>query len=161
MKRAHSQEDEHTHRISGTVVWLKGSRNEIEGPGGTEPNGSPTRSSHFPDIAKLQRANVEALADGEAGQNCATSQNNGVVDDKILGVLLHDLRSPEHGVVPVENRLALGEKCARPAGSSAMLVGPPDKGTRQLPVGTQASSMKRGSDDAVHRFVWLQSLGTL
>ena len=160
MKRAHSQEDEHARRISGTVVWLKCSWNEIERPGGTKPDGSPTRSCHLSDIAKLKRASVEALTGGKPGQHCPTSQNHGIVDAEIFGALLHNLGSPEDGIMPVENRLALGEQCARPGGLAAMPVGTPEEGTRPLPVGTQSSSMKCGNGDTVDRFVRLQRLGT-
>jgi hypothetical protein len=62
MKRAQSQEEEHTYRIPGTVVWLKPSGDKIESSGCAEANRGPMSSRYLPDVTELQRAYIESLS---------------------------------------------------------------------------------------------------
>src|SRR5881275_2210571 len=109
------------------------------------------RSRQFPDVPKLEGADVEFLARRECGKYHAASQNNRNVHDEISGAFLHNLGPPEERIALVENCLALCEKAIRPAGLGAVLVGAPDERARPLTLSTQSRSVKDGSGDAAHR----------
>jgi len=142
MKRAHSREDEDTRWIPGTVVWLQRSRYEIESSRCAEPDGRPMGSCYVPDIAELQRADVESLGSRKSGKYRPASQDDRIVDDEIFGTFLHNLSTREQSVVLVENRLALAQKSVRPIGLAAVLVGAPDESTRPLSVRAQSSAVE-------------------
>src|SRR5204862_4496831 len=98
MKRSQSQEYERANRSSRAVIWLQRVWHEVEGYGSAESKRCEAKSRQLSDVAELRRSEVELLCRRKSWQGHTTTCNYGIIDDEVLGALLHELSSAEQRI---------------------------------------------------------------